>query len=193
LDRDITPRGARIAVPEHHSGDGKLSGGTLPNMAWYRKFFAIIVLVPLSDAATIVEDFADLVELAAADHSEPVRRYLAAVVRRHEQMGTGVRIAEAATLLSVETPTIRSWIERGALEEVQRGKVRHFSVVSVGMILAALRHASTTPSGQVRLERALEALRDRDRLADARELVEKLRADDLIEYDDADLAALRSY
>jgi hypothetical protein len=45
----------------------------------------------------------------------------------------------------------------------------------------------------VRLERALEALRDRDRLADARELVEKLRADDLIEYDDADLAALRSY
>lgn len=65
----------------------------------------------------VVEDLNVLRELAEREHDEERRRVLEDVRRRLADRDRGAKVSEAAALLSVSRPTVRSWVKAGILEE----------------------------------------------------------------------------
>lgn len=71
--------------------------------------------------ADVVEDLNALGRLAEDDADDARRRALDALRRRLADRDRGAKISEAAEILGVSAPTVRSWVEAGILEEVADG------------------------------------------------------------------------
>ncbi len=144
----------------------------------------------LRERVRTAEDIADLFWLARAHPDDATRQTLLNVVARHSSPPLGVRLTQAAEALNVSLPTIRAWVQRGVLEEVPDSPVREVSAVSLGWALAVVRTAGG--DGQRHLMTALESLRDRDLLLQARDLMADHDEGELLPpYTAADLEALR--
>jgi DNA-binding transcriptional MerR regulator len=141
-------------------------------------------------ALLVVEDLADLLSLAqqrAADRA--LHAAIWRMAQRHERgpRPSAVRLSTAAKLLNVTVPTVRSWISHGVLDPAGGEGVARVSATSLARVLVVLREIGEDEPGR-RLARVIDALRDRDLLNRAQEVLAETT--EYVEYSDDDLEEL---
>ena len=74
----------------------------------------------MADVAAIdlVSDLVELERLAAAEDDDDRRRRLLELRDRLAARGDGAKLSEAASVLSLSVPTVRSWVAAGVLEAI---------------------------------------------------------------------------
>lgn len=83
---------------------------------------------------SVTEIVADLNALhdLAEEETDPVRRrHLAQLRSRLARRDKGAKVSEAAELLAVSPPTVRSWIDAGVLEEVSESSPVRVDILSL--------------------------------------------------------------
>jgi excisionase family DNA binding protein len=117
-------------------------------------------------AIDLVSDLVELERLAAAEEDDGRRRRL---LRVHDRLATrseGAKVSEAAGVLGLSVPTVRSWVEAGVLQaEHGRQPVR----ITYGSLAAAKRALDEIRAHQADrplLTAVMRMLRDRDALDD---------------------------
>jgi hypothetical protein len=78
-----------------------------------------------------VADLQALHDLARAEGDPARRQELVLLRRRLAARDDGAKVSEAAQLLSVSPPTVRSWIEAGVLEQVPRSSPARVDVLTL--------------------------------------------------------------
>lgn len=121
--------------------------------------------------AEAVADLNTLSDLARGESDSTRRRELALLRDRLAQRHQGAKVSEAAEVLGVSPPTVRSWIEAGVLERVPRSSPVRVHVSSLAVVR--------------RLVDLLRAeVQDRDLLA---AIAQRLRDQDLLESEQVNL------
>ena len=109
----------------------------------------------------LAADVADAVlALANVDVLPAVRKQLRAIIDRADQAGAGVPVSVAARVLDVTEPTVRSWIERGALTAVKESRPLGVTPRSLGEALAASAKIRQVGQDEPLLRRLLDVLED---------------------------------
>lgn len=86
----------------------------------------------------VVDDLITLQELAAHEDDPERRRSLDDVHRRVAAREPGVKVSEAAAVLSLSQPTVRAWIEAGVLVPVRGAAPVRIEVLSLADVKRAL-------------------------------------------------------
>lgn len=123
----------------------------------------------------LVADVVDAIaSLSEPGLPPPVRKRLAAIVDRSAHAGQGIPVSLAARLLEVSEPTVRAWIERGALDVVSGAKPLAVTPKSLGEALVAAAEIRETGRDERPLRRVLDALEDRRTRRDLEDRIDQL-------------------
>jgi hypothetical protein len=136
--------------------------------------------------AALVADVADAVEaLRVPSVPEPVRVRLIALIERADQVSSGVPVSVAASILRVSEPTVRSWIDRGALDLMPGVRPAAVTARSLGEAVAASSDIRTIGKDERLLRRVLDELADRRTRAELADRLDELGGRKIIDPDRA--------
>ena len=113
----------------------------------------------------VVDDLIALQRLADREADTSSRRALE-VVRRHlAERERGAKVAEAATLLGVSVPTVRSWVDAGVLSAVTGARPLRVEVRSLALVKQLVDELRSHGDDRQLLGEVARLLRDRAVLA----------------------------
>jgi excisionase family DNA binding protein len=144
--------------------------------------------------AEVLEDLLELEELAN-EEQDPERRRSLEVVRSHvAHRARGAKVSEAADLLRISQPTVRTWIESGALSAVPGSKPVRVDLLALADVKRALDLIRDHVEDRQLLIHVMRVLRDRAALAGehVREGFDDLAAGRVVPLTDDLLDELRS-
>lgn len=117
-------------------------------------------------AIDLVSDLIELERLAAVEEDADRRRQLLDLRDRLAARGDGAKVSEAALVLDLSVPTVRSWVAAGILEAIPGRQPARVTYDSLALAKHALdkirRHQHDCPL----LIAVMRLLRDRDVLDD---------------------------
>jgi hypothetical protein len=144
---------------------------------------------PMSLEARVAETIADF--SAVPGGNPEMQAALARVLMRFGgDRPAAVPLSEAAAELGVSVPTVRTWVERGVLQEVGTRRVRSVSAVSLGRALAAQRTLGATSGTKRQLALILDELERTEMLAAARAVSAASEPSTRVRYSAGDLAEI---
>jgi excisionase family DNA binding protein len=115
--------------------------------------------------AGVVEDLLALQRLAEGE-GDAARRQALDEVRQHvADRDRGAKVGEAAQVLGVSAPTVRAWIEAGALQAVADSRPVRVGVMSLAATRSVLDELRRHRDDRHLLADVLRVLRDREDLA----------------------------
>jgi len=109
----------------------------------------------------VVDDLITLQDLAAHEDDPERRRSLDDVHRRVAARERGVKVSEAAAVLSLSQPTVRAWIEAGVLVPVRDTSPVRIEVLSLADVKHALDLVRRHAEDRHLLAQVMRVLRDR--------------------------------
>jgi hypothetical protein len=109
----------------------------------------------------VVDDLITLQELAAHEDDPERRRSLDDVHRRVAARERGVKVSEAAAVLSLSQPTVRAWIDAGVLAPVREASPVRIEVLSLADVKHALDLVRQHAEDRNLLAQVMCVLRDR--------------------------------
>lgn len=115
----------------------------------------------------VVDDLITLRALAAHEDDPERRRSLDNVHRRVAARERGVKVSEAAAVLSLSQPTVRAWIEAGVLAPVRGASPVRIEVLSLVDVKHALDLVRQHTEDRNLLAQVMRVLRDRADLGSA--------------------------
>ena len=134
--------------------------------------------------AALVADVADAAEaLRVPKIPKPVRLRLIAMIKRADEVGTGVPVSVAARILRVTEPTVRSWMARGVLGRVADARPTTVTARSLGEALAATSEIRAVGRDERLLRRVLDELEDRRTRAELGDRIHELQSRKMIDPD----------
>lgn len=143
----------------------------------------------------VVNDLLDLQDLAQYEE-DPERRRLLDEVREHvARRGGGAKVSEAADVLGISQPTVRSWIEAGVLPAVAATKPVRIDVLALAETKRALDLIREHADDRQLLVHVMRVLRDRAALEGSEEGFADLQAGCTVPVGDdlrAEIAQLRT-
>jgi len=113
----------------------------------------------------VVDDLITLQDLAAHEDDPERRRSLDEIHRRVAAREHGVKVSEAAAVLSLSQPTVRAWIEAGVLAPVRGASPVRIEVLSLAAVKHALNLVRQHAEDRNLLAQVMRVLRDRANLA----------------------------
>lgn len=113
----------------------------------------------------VVEDLITLQRLAGEEQSAARRQALDAVRQHVAERDRGAKVLEAAQVLGVSAPTVRSWIEAGVLVAVDGPGPVRVGVMSLAVAKQVVDELRRARDDRYLLADVQRALRDRDVLA----------------------------
>jgi len=123
----------------------------------------------LDTAERIARDIDELDELESAlTRNKDARLKVVRLRRRRLDEAPSVRLSTAGKLLGLSLPTIRVWIERGLLDEVDGSSPRRVTLESVLEVRPLVRELRALGRDRNLLEAVLARLDDEQTLADAK-------------------------
>lgn len=121
----------------------------------------------LDTAERIARDIDELDELESAlTRNKDARLKVVRIRRRRLDEAPSVRLSTASKLLDLSLPTIRVWIERGLLDEVDGSSPRRITLGSVLEVRPLVRELRALGRDRNLLEAVLARLEDERTLAD---------------------------
>lgn len=115
----------------------------------------------------VVDDLITLQALAAHEDDPERRRSLDDVHRRVAARERGVKVSEAADVLSLSQPTVRAWIEAGVLVPARETSPVRIEVLSLADVKHALDLVRQHSGDRNLLAQVVRVLRDRTDLGSA--------------------------
>jgi len=112
-----------------------------------------------------VEDLIALQQLAGQERDAARRRSLDAVREHVAERDRGAKVGEAAQVLGVSAPTVRAWIEAGALQAVAGSRPVRVGVMSLAVTKSVVDEVRRHRDDRALLADVLRVLRDREALA----------------------------
>jgi predicted transcriptional regulator len=143
-----------------------------------------LAAVDAADARAAVEALEALRQPGEVTVLAPLLRILA---RAKSLDDTGVPVSRAAELLDVSQPTVRAWIDRGALDAVPDSRPLQVTSSSLGEALAAVLTLREAGKKRHVLAEAVQILADRETRHDLEDRLAQLAAGDVVEVDVDDL------
>ena len=133
------------------------------------------------------EAVAGVREAAARGDIASVKEHVAALERAQTEVAPALYVKDAARLLGMSPPTVRSWADRGLLEQVAVSP-RRVSFESVRRVAERLDRLRDVAAHRERFELLLEQLEDRRALAgpDARRGFDEALAGETVALDGDD-------
>ncbi len=113
----------------------------------------------------VVEDLIALQQLAEQERDAARRRSLDAVREHVAERDRGAKVGEAAQVLGVSAPTVRAWIEVGALQAVAGSRPVRVGVMSLAVTKSVVDELRAHRDDRAMLADVLRVLRDREALA----------------------------
>jgi len=113
----------------------------------------------------VVEDLIALQKLAGQERDAARRRSLDAVREHVAERDRGAKVGEAAQVLGVSAPTVRAWIEAGALQAVAGSRPVRVGVMSLAVTKSVVDELRAHRDDRALLADVLRVLRDREALA----------------------------
>jgi len=113
----------------------------------------------------VVEDLIALQQLAGQERDAARRRSLDAVREHVAERDRGAKVGEAAQVLGVSAPTVRAWIEAGALQAVAGSRPVRVGVMSLAVTKSVVDELRAHRDDRALLADVLRVLRDREALA----------------------------
>lgn len=113
----------------------------------------------------VVEDLIVLQRLAQQERDAARRRSLDAVREHVAERDRGAKVGEAAQVLGVSAPTVRAWIEAGALRAVAGSSPLRIGVMSLAATKSVVEELRRHRDDRALLVDVLRILRDRGVLA----------------------------
>jgi len=113
----------------------------------------------------VVEDLIALQQLAGQERDAARRRSLDAVREHVAERDRGAKVGEAAQVLGVSAPTVRAWIEAGALQAVAGSRPVRVGVMSLAVTKSVVDELRAHRHDRALLADVLRVLRDRGVLA----------------------------
>lgn len=113
----------------------------------------------------VVEDLIVLQRLAEQERDAARRRSLDAVREHVAERDRGAKVGEAAQVLGVSAPTVRAWIEAGALRAVAGSSPLRIGVMSLAATKSVVEELRRHRDDRALLGDVLRTLRDRGVLA----------------------------
>lgn len=126
--------------------------------------------------AEIVEDLLALDDLVSAERDPVRRRSLEAIRAGIARQGGGAKVADAAMVLGVSQPTVRSWIDAGLLPAVPQTKPVRIDLGALAATKRALDLIRPHAHDRRLLIHVMRLLRDRAALDGSAEGFDDLRA-----------------
>jgi len=122
----------------------------------------------MADVAAIdlVSDLVELERLAAAEDDDDRRRRLLKLRDRLAARGDGAKVSEAATVLGLSVPTVRSWVSSGVLEAIPGRQPARITYDSLALAKHALDEIRRHQDDRQLLIAVMRRLRDRAVLDD---------------------------
>ena len=117
-------------------------------------------------AIDLVSDLVELERLAAAEEDDDRRRRLLEVRDRLAARGDGAKVSEAALVLDLSVPTVRSWVAAGVLEAIPGRQPARVTYDSLALAKHALDEIRRHQDDRPLLIAVMRRLRDRDVLDD---------------------------
>lgn len=117
-------------------------------------------------AIDLVSDLVELERLAAAEENDDRRRRLLKLRDRMAARGDGAKVSEAATVLDLSVPTVRSWVTAGVLEPIPGRQPARVTYDSLALAKHALDEIRRHQDDRPLLIAVMRRLRDRDVLDD---------------------------
>ena len=115
----------------------------------------------LDTAERIARDVDELNELESSlARNKDARLKVVRIRRRRLDEAPSVRLSVAATLLDLSVPTIRIWIDRGLLDDVDDSSPRHVTLKSVLEVRPLVRELRALGRDRNLLEAVLARLED---------------------------------
>lgn len=115
--------------------------------------------------AGVVDDLITLQQLAEQERDAARRRSLDAVREHVAERDRGAKVAEAAQVLGVSAPTVRAWIEAGALQALAGSSPVRVGVMSLAATKQVVDELKRHRDDRHLLADVLRLLRDRGVLA----------------------------
>lgn len=115
--------------------------------------------------AGVVEDLLALTRLAEGERDAARRQALDEVRQHVADRDRGAKVGEAAQVLGVSPPTVRAWIEAGALQAVAGSRPVRVGVMSLAATRSVLDELRRHRDDRHLLAGVLRVLRDRGDLA----------------------------
>jgi len=113
----------------------------------------------------VVQDLIALQQLAEQERDAARRRSLDAVREHVAERDRGAKVGEAAQVLGVSAPTVRAWIEAGALQAVAGSRPVRVGVMSLAVTKSVVDELRAHRDDRTLLADVLRVLRDRGVLA----------------------------
>ncbi len=126
--------------------------------------------------AEVVADLLTLDDLVTAETDADRRRSLRAIRERIASRADGAKVSEAATLLGVSQPTVRSWIDAGLLPTLAGSKPVRVDVGALAATVRALDLVRPHAHDRRLLVHVMRLLRDRAVLDGSEEGSAEVRA-----------------
>ncbi len=117
-------------------------------------------------AIDLVSDLVELERLAAAEEDDDRRRRLLKLRDRLAARGNGAKVSEAAGVLGLSVPTVRSWVAAGVLEAVPGRQPARVTYDSLALAKHALDELRRHQDDRQLLIAVMRRLRDRAVLDD---------------------------
>ena len=117
-------------------------------------------------AIDLVSDLVELERLAAAEDDEDRRRRLLKLRDRLAARGDGAKVSEAANVLGLSVPTVRSWVAAGVLDAVPSRQPARVTYDSLALAKRALDELRLHQDDRQLLIAVMRRLRDRAVLDD---------------------------
>jgi hypothetical protein len=117
-------------------------------------------------AIDLVSDLVELERLAAAEDDDDRRRRLLKLRDRLAARGDGAKISDAASVLGLSVPTVRSWVAAGVLDAVPGRQPARVTYDSLALAKRALDELRLHQDDRPLLIAVMRRLRDRAVLDD---------------------------
>lgn len=117
-------------------------------------------------AIDLVSDLVELERLAAAEDDKDRRRRLLKLRDRLAERGDGAKISEAAAVLGLSVPTVRSWVSAGILKAIPGRQPARVTYDSLALAKHALDELRRHRDDRPLLIEVMRRLRDRAVLDD---------------------------
>lgn len=117
-------------------------------------------------AIDLVTDLVELERLAAAEEDDDRRRRLLKIRDRLAARSEGARVSEAASVLDLSVPTVRSWVDAGVLEALPGRQPARVTYGSLALAKHAVDELRRHREDRPLLIAVMRQLRDRAVLAD---------------------------
>jgi hypothetical protein len=117
-------------------------------------------------AIDLVADLIELGRLAATEEDDDRRSRLLTLRDRLAARADGAKVSEAASVLGLSVPTVRSWVATGLLQEIPGRRPARVTYDSLALAKHALDEIRRHQDDRPLLITVMQILRDRDALDD---------------------------